>query len=93
MTDHFDTPEEAQVEPPAPSPQVEAPNAPEAPTRRPVDADTVLNDLGLVIKDLMPDSEVSTAVSDLNAGQKYSLLTNHYRPGRNFMFPKTFSDG
>ena len=37
----------------------------------------------------MPDSEVSAAVSGLNAGRKYSLLTNHYRPGQNFMFPKT----
>ena len=37
--------------------------------------------------------EVSTAVSGVIAGQKYSLLTNHYRPGGNFMFPKTFSDG
>ena len=106
VSDYLDTPEESHVEPPAPSPQFEAPSVPlsldgrsvplslERATfiRRPVDADTVLNDLGLVIKDSMPDSEVSTAVSGLNAGQKYSLLTNHYKPGQNFIFPKTFGD-
>ena len=92
VSDYLDTPEESHVEPPAPSPQVEAPSAPKGPIRQPVDADTVLNDLGLVIKDSIPDSEVSTAVSGLNAGQKYSLLTNHYKPGQNFIFPKTFGD-
>ena len=58
VSDYLDTPEESHVEPPTPSPQVEAPSAPKGPIRRPVDADTVLNDLGLVIKDSMPDSEL-----------------------------------
>ena len=40
VTDHLDTPEESHVEPPAPSPQTEAPSAPEGSTRRPVDVST-----------------------------------------------------
>ena len=87
VSDHSDTTEESHIEPPAPSPQADGPIA------QPIDEDSVLNDLGLVIKESMTDSEVSTSVAGVNAGQKYTLLTNHYRPGRNFMFPKTFSDG
>ena len=57
------------------------------------DSDGVVNDIGQVIKESMTDSEVSAVVSGLNAGQKYTLLTNHYRPDRNYVFPKTYSDG
>ena len=52
-----------------------------------------MNDLGLVIREAMTDSEVSRAVLGLTSGQKYTLLTSHYRPEWNFVFPKTFSDG
>ena len=52
-----------------------------------------MNDLGLIIGEAVTDSEVSRAVLGLTSGQKYTLLTSHYRPERNFVFPKTFSDG
>ena len=67
VSDHSDTPEESHIEPPAPSPQVEGPIA------QPIDEDNVLNDLGLVIKESMTESEVSTAVSGLMLG-RISLL-------------------
>ena len=57
------------------------------------DSDGIVNDIGQVIKESMTDSEVSAVVSGLNAGQKYTLLTNYYRPDRNYIFPKTYSDG
>ena len=44
-----------------------------------------INDLGFVVGKTMTDSEVSSTVSGLTAGLKYTLLTNHYRPGNNFV--------
>ena len=70
VSDHSYTTEESHIEPPAPSPQADGPIA------QPIDEDNILNNLGLVIKESMTDSEVSTSVAGLNAGQKYTLLTN-----------------
>ena len=56
------------------------------------DSDSI-NDLGLIFGESMTDSEVSRAISGLTPGQKYSLLTKNYKPGRNFVFPKVHSNG
>ena len=54
------------------------------------EASDVLNDLGYIIKPLMCCEEVSGAVSSLSAGQKYKLLTDHYKPSDNFPFRPVF---
>ena len=58
-----------------------------------VEASDVLNDLGCVIKPSMRCEEVSRAVSELSAGQKYKLLTDHYKPNADFPFPCVFHCG
>ena len=44
---------------------------------------TISNDLGLI-----PMTEVSRTISGLIPGQKYTLLTEHYKPDHSFWFPK-----
>ena len=51
------------------------------------------NDLGLVIRESITDSEVPRAVLGLTPGQKHTLLTEHYKPSKNFMFPQIFNNG
>ena len=41
----------------------------------------------------MTESELSRALLGLTAGQKYTLLTKHYRLGQNYVFPTNFSNG
>ena len=55
--------------------------------------DGIITDSGQVFNDLMTVAEISKAVSDLSLGEKYTLLTNHYRPSRKFKFPKVFDNG
>ena len=53
----------------------------------------LVNDLGFIIKPSMTVNEVCQAVSKLTNGQKYQLLTDHYKPNIGFTFPKAFSNG
>ena len=62
-------------------------------SRRPASLDGNVNDIGVIIKELMTDSGVSTDVLGLTAGQKYTLLSQHYKPGPNFVFPKVVDSG
>ena len=55
------------------------------------EASDVLNDLGCIIKPSMCCEEVSHAVSELSAAQKYKLLTDHYKPNADFPFPGVFA--
>jgi len=64
----------------------------ECPSLWPADQVNII-DLGLVIRGLMMESEVSRAVLGFTASQKYTLLTKHYRPGRNYVLPMNFSNG
>ena len=41
----------------------------------------------------MTDNEVSRAISALTPGQKYTLLTDHFKPSQSFIFPKVYSNG
>ena len=41
----------------------------------------------------MSVEEVSHAVSALTPGEKYILLTKHFKPDRRFLFPKVYSNG
>ena len=50
-------------------------------------------DLGQIIKSSMDSTEICRAVSKLTDGQRYKFLKEHYRPGTDFKFPKTFSNG
>ena len=54
-----------------------------------------INDLGLILRETMTDSEVSRAISALTPGpgQKYTLLREHYKPSQSFVFPKVYSNG
>ena len=52
----------------------------------------VLNDLGY-IKPMMCCEEISCAVCSLSAGQKYKLLTEHYKLSVDFPFPRVFHCG
>ena len=52
-----------------------------------------VHDLGHIIKSSMDSTEVCRAVSKLTDGQRYKLLKEHYRPGTDFKFPKTSSNG
>ena len=54
------------------------------------DQGTYINDLGQIGNETMNGVEVSEALLSLIAGQKYSLLTNHYKPAPKSLFPKTF---
>ena len=57
------------------------------------DQGTYINDLGQIANETMNVVEASEALLSLTASQKYSLLTNHYKPDPKFLFPKTFSNG
>ena len=57
------------------------------------EASDVLNDFGYIIIPLMCCKEVSCAVSSLNAGQKFKLLTDHDKPSVDFPFPRVFHCG
>ena len=51
-------------------------------------------DLGCIIKPSMTTlKEVCDAIDELDNGQKYKLLTEHFKPDASFSFPKTFSSG
>lgn len=54
---------------------------------------TILNDIGLIIKEGMSVEEVSHAVLALSPSQKYQLLTKHFKPDQQFLFPKIYSNG
>lgn len=54
---------------------------------------SLINDIGFIIKPSMSVEEVSDAVNKLTNGKKYKLLQEHYKPGIDFVFPKTFSSG
>ena len=54
---------------------------------------TILNDIGLIIKEGMSVEEVSHAVLALSLSQKYLLLTEHFKPDHQFLFPKIYSNG
>ena len=41
----------------------------------------------------MTSDEVSHAVGVLTPGEKYTLLTEHYKPSRMFKFPKVYHSG
>jgi len=56
-------------------------------------AASTLNDIGIVIKEGMSVEEVSHAVSALTPGEKYILLTKHFKPDRRFLFLKVYSKG
>ena len=56
------------------------------------DSDSI-NDLGLILRESLTVSEVSRAISGLTPGQKYTLLMEHYKPDRSFIFPKVHSNG
>ena len=57
------------------------------------DQGTYINDLGQIANETMNVVEASEALLSLTASQKYSLLTNHYKPDPKFLFPKIFSNG
>ena len=54
---------------------------------------TILNDIGLIIKEGMSVEEVSHAVLALSPSQKYLLLTKHFKLEQQFVFPKINSNG
>ena len=54
------------------------------------EASDVLNNLGYIIKPLMCCEEVSCSVSSLSVGQKYKLLTDHYKASIDVPFPRVF---
>ena len=48
--------------------------------------------LGQIANETMNVVEASEPLLSLTAGQKYSLITNHYKPVPKVLFPKTFSN-
>ena len=68
------------------------PNEVEQPPGIQPDSDSV-NDLGLILRGAMTDNEVSRAILALTPGQKYTLLTDHFKPSQSFIFPILYSNG
>ena len=55
---------------------------------------TVLyNDIGTIVKPCISANEITASIKALSPGQKYILLTEHFFPGSDFSFPKTFKYG
>ena len=50
-----------------------------------------VNDLGHIIKPSMTNKEICDAVGKMDSGQKYQLLTEHFKPDVTFNFPRTLT--
>ena len=53
----------------------------------------VENDIGSFIKPSMSVREITDAINNLSNGEKYKLLTDHYKPSSDYVFPRTYSSG
>ena len=51
------------------------------------------NDIGSIMTLSMSTDEVTHSVNSLSDGEKYKLLTDHFQPSSNFLFPNVFSNG
>ena len=51
------------------------------------------NDIGSIVHSSMTSDEGSHAVGALTPGEKYTLLTEHYKSSHMFKFPKVFHSG